>query len=104
MKEAIWFIVRNEVNELVVVCAYCKKVYKGWNCHHDTYKVHKFLSPECVFVSFMHTTQTPFSPIIESIPRRHEQVRPSPHRMAILPERTKSFEQCPLHSSFDVFC
>lgn len=105
MKEAGWFIVRNEDNELISVCLYCKKACKGWNRHHDPYKIHKFLSPECVFVSFAYTKQTPSSSIIESIPRR-EQVRPSSHEMAILPERTKSFEQCPLetlHSSFDVF-
>ncbi|CAF3472738.1 unnamed protein product [Rotaria sp. Silwood1] len=104
MKEAGWLIVGNEDGELVAVCLYCKIGCKGWNYRHDPYKVHKYLSPNCVFVLFACTIQTPSSPIVESMPRR-EQVRPSSHPMAILPARRNSFRQWPpasLHPSFDI--
>ncbi|CAF1070964.1 unnamed protein product [Rotaria sordida] len=104
MKEAGWFIVRTEDGKLIAVCLYCKKGCTGWNYRHDPYKVHKYLSPNCDFVSFPCTIQTPPSPIVESVPRR-EQVRPSSHPMAILPERVNSFNQWPpasFHPSFDI--
>ncbi|CAF3522726.1 unnamed protein product [Adineta steineri] len=104
MKEAGWFIVRTEDNAFVSVCLYCKIACKGWNCHHDPYEVHKFLSPKCVYVLYGHTIQTPSSSSIVESMSRHEQTRPSKHKMAILPERIKSFERWPLktlHPSFD---
>jgi hypothetical protein len=104
MKEAGWFIVRTTNGELVAVCLYCDKGCKGWNRQHDPYEVHRFLSPDCPFILNARATQTPSSPIVESM-SRHERVRPSLHAMAELPERVKSFEQWPLglpHPSFDV--
>ncbi len=97
MKEAGWFIVCNKDGELVAVCLYCKKVCKGWNRQHEPFRVHKFLSPDCVFVLHARNIQTPSSPIITFMPRR-EEVRPSTHEMAELPNRTKSFEQWPYGS------
>jgi hypothetical protein len=97
MKEAGWFIVRNIDGDLVAVCLYCKKAFKGWNRQHDPYKVHKILSPTCIFVLYGHNMQTPSSPIVESIPHR-EEVRLSSHTMAELPKRTNSFEQWPYGS------
>ncbi|CAF4356296.1 unnamed protein product, partial [Rotaria sp. Silwood2] len=104
MKDAGWLIVHNEDGQLVSVCLYCKKGCTGWNHRHDPYKVHKYLSPNCVFILFTCKISTPLSPIVESIPRR-EQVRPSSHPMAILPERINTFKQWPsvsLHPSFDI--
>jgi hypothetical protein len=103
MKEAGWFIVRNTDDELVAVCLYCGKACKGWTRQHDPYKVHKNLSPDCVFVLYAQSIQTPSLPIIKSIPRR-EEIRPSSHEMAQLPKRIKSFERWPSgppHPPFD---
>jgi hypothetical protein len=97
MKEAGWFVVRNKDGKIVAICLYCKKAFIEWNDQHDPYKVHKVLSPECVFILNIQYIQTPSSPIIECLPRR-EEVRPSLHNMAELPKRTKSFEQWPYGS------
>jgi len=97
MKKAGWFAVRNKDGKFVAVCLYCKKAFIGWNSQHDPYKVHKVLSPECVFVLYAQNIETPTSPIVESLPRR-EEVRPSLHNMAELPKRTRSFEQWPYGS------
>jgi hypothetical protein len=97
MKKAGWFVVRITNGELAAVCLYCDKTCKGWIRQHDPYKVHKHLSPDCVFVLYAQNIQTPSSPIVDFIPR-HEAVRPSLHNMAPLFQRSQSFEQWPAGS------
>ncbi|CAF1150025.1 unnamed protein product, partial [Adineta ricciae] len=103
MKDAGWFIVRCE-DELTTVCLYCKKACRGWSRRYDPSKVHKFLSPKCAFVQFGHSVQTPSSPIVASVSRRHR-IRPSSDRMAMVYRRNDSFQQWPpqsIHPPFDV--
>ena len=102
MKDAGWFIVPCE-DELVAVCLYCQKACRRWNRRYDPLKVHKLLSPECVFVQSDHTIQTPSPPIVASVGRRRR-IRPSSDPMAMVCRRIGSFQQWPpqsIHPPFD---
>ena len=94
MKEAGWFSARNNANQMVAVCLYCKTAVIGWKREDNPFKVHQILSPKCIFITSTRNCSVRSSPIISALPR-HEEVSPSSHRMAQVFQRVQSFNQWP---------